>query len=134
MTIIVCVDEQGGILFNHRRVSSDRSVVSDIVKYADHTNLYMSEYSAKLFPTAANVIVIPNLLNSADSGMIFIEEYCPDAVLDKADRVVIYHFNRRYPSDVKFPVDIVKKRGTMESSVEFKGNSHDRITREVYVL
>ena len=134
MTIIVCLDEQGGVLFNCRRVSSDRAVVVDILKYADHSNLYMSEYSAKLFPAISNIVVVADLLNQANAGFVFIEEYCPDDVLDMADRIVIYYFNRRYPSDVKFPLDIIKKRGTMESSVEFKGNSHDRITREVYVL
>ena len=50
MKLIVCVDDCGGVLFNRRRVSSDRLVITDIMAYVGESRLLASEYSMKLFP------------------------------------------------------------------------------------
>ena len=135
MTIFVCVDEQGGILFNRRRISSDREVIADIMKSIGDTALFMRDYSSKLFPADDRICVTDNYLEAAGIGdALFLEDAIPDDLLKRAKKVVVYHWNRLYPSDVKFPLAQFCNWARLESSVEFKGYSHERIIREVYVL
>ena len=135
MIVFVCVGEQGSILFNRRRVSSDLEIIKDILGYIGCEKLYMREYSTKIFPKDARICVSTDCLNTAgNSDAIFWEEPWQEALLQKADKVVVYHFNRLYPADVKLPIDQLRKCLKQESVVEFKGNSHEQITREVYVL
>lgn len=135
MTVIVCVDEQGGILFNRRRVSSDRAVISDLLKQIGTQTLCMRAYSAKLFPARTNIRISENCLADVNrEEVLFLEDAAPERLLDKADRVILYCWNRLYPSDVRFPMDWLLSCGRLESAVDFEGNSHSQITREVYVL
>lgn len=135
MTAIVCIDAQGGMLFNQRRVSSDREVVADIMNIFGDSVIYMRSSSAKLFEEHENVRICDNCLEEAGTdGVCFLEADVADAVLKKADRIVLYHWNRSYPSDVKFPLAKLHSMGKLLSSEDFKGYSHERITREVYAL
>ena len=59
-----------------------------------------------------------------------------DIVKDRLDRIselVIYNWNRRYPSDTRLDIDPAKDGFRMLTLTEFKGNAHERITKEVYV-
>lgn len=135
MIVFVCVGEQGSLLFNRRRVSSDSMIINDILEYSGYEKLYMREYSIKLFPADPRICISETCLKSAGvADGIFWEESWQDALLEKANEFVVYLFNRLYPADVKFPLDQLRNRGTIKSVVEFAGNSHERITREVYVL
>ena len=49
MTLIVCVDDRGGMLFNGRRQSSDRHVTQRICDLAKKSRLLVNPYTAKLF-------------------------------------------------------------------------------------
>ena len=46
--------------------------------------------------------------------------------------LVIYRWNELYPSDVKFDLDVVAAGFKLVESYDFKGSSHDRITKEIY--
>jgi hypothetical protein len=52
--------------------------------------------------------------------------------MSRASEVVIYKWNRRYPFDVKMEKLPTELGFKLESVYEFKGNAHDKITREVY--
>lgn len=135
MTIVVCVDNKGGILFNRRRVSSDRMVTADIISLAGNKKIYIRSYSATLFPGDAPVCVSENYLMEVKPGeILFLEDFASEELLEKAEKCILYRWNRNYPSDVRFPVDWLLNRGRLESVVEFPGHSHERITREVYIL
>lgn len=135
MTVIVCVDDAGGILFNRRRVSSDCTVIDDIMSLIGDSELWISNYSKKLFPDAARICVSDHYLDMAHQGdFVFLESTVPDDLLQNCEKVIVYHWNRAYPSDVKFPLEELYRLGKLDAVTEFKGNSHDRITREVYVL
>ena len=54
---------------------------------------------------------------------------CKEEVLQKAERIVLYRWNRAYPADVKFTMP---KGFTLKESREFAGSSHEKITREEY--
>lgn len=49
MIVILCVDYNGGTMFNHRRQSQDRLLRDRILRLTAGTRLWMNHYSAKQF-------------------------------------------------------------------------------------
>ena len=49
MKIIVCVDNQNGMMFNHRRQSQDRVLRKRILELTGGEKLWMNAYSQKQF-------------------------------------------------------------------------------------
>ena len=45
MRVIVCLDDKGGMTFNNRRQSRDRVLIADVVKMADGSKIFISQYS-----------------------------------------------------------------------------------------
>ena len=134
MKLLGCVDDQGGVMFNRRRVSSDRRVVADIMDVVGDSQLFISEYSAKLFSVAENISALKDFSAVGADDYVFLEDtLLPDSWAGISE-VVVYHWNRLYPSDLRFPVDELRSLGKLMSVLDFKGNSHEKITREVYTL
>ena len=134
MKVIVCIDDDGGMMFNNRRQSRDRVLIEDVIRMTEGKNLYIDSYSELLFADfAGKYTVDSDMLKNADEG-----EYCfveTKALLDHLDRVeeiIIYHWNRRYPSDIK--LDIVPQKCGFElcDMTEFAGYSHEKITKEIF--
>ncbi len=125
MNIIVCLDENKGILFNKRRVSKDKEIILDIVKNNDC--IYVSEYSYKLFLEYgySEKVIIKDICNE---GTFFIED--SDVSGCNIEKITIYYFNRKYPSDYKFNIDLSKYKKVLEE--EFIGSSHEKITKCIY--
>ena len=133
MTLIVCLDDNNGMLFNKRRQSRDARVCERIMQVAAGKKLVMSTYSAKLFPECTGIVSEALFADLDASTCVFAECEIPGDVLSQIDRLIIYRWNRRYPSDVRFPMDAITGRFQKENTFEFCGNSHDRITEEVYI-
>ena len=53
MKIIVCVDNQNGMMFNHRRQSQDRVLRKRILELTGGEKLWMNAYSMGQFPDEA---------------------------------------------------------------------------------
>ena len=49
MQVIVCVDDNGGMMFNKRRQSRDRVLCEYVMRLSEGHQVYMSAYSDKLF-------------------------------------------------------------------------------------
>jgi len=127
MDLIVCVDDRMGMAFNRRRQSRDRVVCEDIVKLTKGCSVGMDERSAKLFGD----MEIDIRRGFGDCEYCFLE-YIPPMELSAAPkRIILYRWNRHYPADVYF--DIALEEYCLTETVEFMGNSHEKITREVYV-
>ena len=62
MRVIVCVDDNGGMLFNHRRQSRDRVLCERVLQMADERDcsVYMNMYSAKIFPEVNRIAEYEN--------------------------------------------------------------------------
>ena len=132
MYIIVCLDTMGGILFNNRRQSRDSVIVKDIAEMADG-KLYMSEYSKKLFKDYDNITVGEEFPFSENEGdFCFAECEITQEAVDKAEGFVIYRWNKLYPQDVSFTISLSKNGFKQESTTDFEGTSHDKITKEVW--
>ena len=131
MNLIVCLDDKNGYSFASRRQTKDRVQLSDMLAFVGENNLFLTDYSSALFselPTNVKVTNTPQNSASTDD-FCFIENI---AVEDKnIDKIIIYRWNRSYPSDKKFPLELLGGK-TLVSSYDFKGYSHEKITREVY--
>ena len=134
MTAFICVANNNGILFNKRRVSKDKFVISDIAKETGDGFLYVSLYSAPLFDESdVSAIATSEPHKSADKDdFIFAEEISPSAYEPLLDRLVIYKWNRDYPADFFLDFSPTEKGFKLVSSIDFKGNSHEKITKEIY--
>ena len=131
MKVFICIDVDGGFAFNKRRQSRDKIVIGDIVSSVGDSVLFISDYSKKLFDGFdINLTCTDNYLNeAADDDFCFIErEYPP--ISEKITELTIYRWNREYPADTYFNIDL-GEFSLIEVS-EFEGNSHEKITKEVY--
>lgn len=136
MILIVCLDDQNGMLFNKRRQSMDKGVRERIIDLCGQRPLWMNSYSAGQFAEILpNFQIAEDFLDRAGIGAYcFIEDGDVTAISDRVEGVVIFRWNRRYPADVKFPVTLFCDRWRLHHTEDFAGSSHERITQEVYLL
>lgn len=135
MTAVVCVENRGGMLFNGRRVSRDRALIADLLELAGDAPLRIAPFSARLFARAAErVRISADFLDAAGEGDVcFVEDAALSPYMDAVERLVIYRWNRDYPSDVGFDVQPEVYGLRLAESRDFAGSAHENITREVYV-
>lgn len=134
MILIVCLDDNGGMLFNHRRQSRDRVLNQQILELTQGSKLWMSDYSAKLFAgtDAPQICVEQEFMQKAGSGEYCFLENGPAAPFaDRIEKILAFRWNRVYPADQSF--DVPLQQWHMEAAREFAGSSHEKITLEVYV-
>ena len=129
MDLIVCVDDKMGMAFNKRRQSRDRVLCEDILKLTAGESIGMAEKSAMLFAEQGGNFITD--ASPEDCRYYFLEFTPPSALSVKPERIILYRWNRHYPADVRFDIDL-QVYDLMET-VEFPGSSHELITREVYV-
>lgn len=133
LILIACVDDGMGMMFNKRRVSRDEAVIKKIIEMADKKRIWMDQYSYPLFESmkADNIVVEELFVNKTSSDeYCFIENISAADYENKIDKIILFRWNRSYPSDVKFDIDLNEWK--LNSSEEFAGNSHECITMEVY--
>lgn len=136
MIIIITLDDKNGMLFNNRRQSRDKAVMEDIASHLQGKPIRISAYSELLFKdTDINYTVCcGDPMSKAGQGeYCFMEEAIPEEHLPNMESFIIYHWNRLYPSDVRFDIDLEKNGYRHLSTKEFMGNSHEKITKEVWV-
>ncbi|MCD8368835.1 MAG: ribonuclease Z [Clostridiales bacterium] len=136
MIILVCVDDAGGMLFNHRRQSRDRVVQNDMLELAAGSRLWMNSYSVGQFPEDAvpEIRVSDDFLEEARAGeYCFVEDADLSACRVRMEQVILYRWNRRYPADVYLDPTLLEGFVLTETS-EFPGFSHEKITRECWGL
>ena len=134
MHIIVCLDDKNGMLFNNRRQSRDEVLCKRIVEQAGNKRVLMNGYSAKLFENFSVTVDDDFLKIAKEDDVCFIENTDVILFADVINKVTIYRWNRAYPSDVTFPFEKLMKNARLISKNDFVGNSHDKITEEVYEL
>lgn len=134
MEVIVCLDDRGGMSFNHRRQSRDRTVIEDICRLLGARPLWMDTRSQTLFTgtlCAASVHASPAFLDEApEEAVCFVEEAALTPYVERIERLVIYRWNRHYPADVYFDLSLETWR--LVHRDEWQGYSHERITKEEY--
>ena len=138
MRIIAAIDDGGGLMFNRRRQSQDRMLRERILRLSDGSRLWMNAYTRKQFADAdaeavERIAVDEDFLQkAADGDFCFVENAPVLPVLDRVERVILFRWNRAYPSDLRFDLDLSAPPWTLIETDEFPGSSHEKITEEVY--
>lgn len=131
MRAAFCIDDMGGILFGGRRVSADSAVFDDL-KTLYTKKLYVTPFSVGLMQRyGIEYVSADNIFDAAeDDDMIFAENISLATHLKDLSEIIVYRWNRRYPSDFKTDIDFSAL--ILTDSRDFKGTSHDKITRNIY--
>ena len=134
MNIFVCLDEKGGMMFHKRRQSSDRLVRKDILQMIGDKPLYVTSYTAKQFlEETSNIIADDNCLEQAQTDdYVFIENLQIGNYISKIQKIIVYRWNRDYPADFFFDVELSSSDWLLSVSEEFEGYSHECIGKEIY--
>ena len=119
-----------GLLFNNRRVSRDKLLIEDVIKETKDRTLYINEFSTDLFED--NIIIDDEfLIKAKEDEYCFVENVLLKSYEDKIQSLIVYKWNRDYPSDFKLDIDISMWKLIRQE--EFSGNSHLVITKEEYI-
>lgn len=134
MKVIICTDNKMGTMFNNRRQSRDRILCEKVVSLVGDGRLFMNEYSHELFENLGVSITPRNdYLSKADKGdFCFVEKESLLPYENKIESIVLFKWNRDYPSDKKLDIDL-SKGWILSSTEDFAGNSHEKITMEIYI-
>ena len=129
--LIVCLSDDGGMMFNHRRQSRDRVLIADMIDQTQGAPLWVSPYSAPLFGEDCPHLRVDALpVNAAKVGdYCFVEDTSLPQNLDAVEELILYRWNRLYPSDVYFTLDT--SAFSPQETTEFVGSSHEKITKEI---
>lgn len=136
MKLIVCLDDKDGMLFNGRRQSMDSALRERMLTLVGSGILRMNPYSAGQFTEqTANMVVEDDFLENASAAdYCFVEGTDIAPYAQQVDAVIIYRWNRTYPSDVKFPRSLFAGRWSLVQKLDFPGNSHEMLTEEIYCI
>lgn len=131
MNVIICIDENQGMLFHNRRQSKDIKVVEDIAGLTKE--LWISPFSEKLFEgTNIKLYMSDTPLEDAPAdAFCFVENQTLQPLKYNIKQLMVYNWNRRYPSD--FKLDLNLNEWKLIETIDFEGNSHEKITRETYI-
>lgn len=136
LIICVAIDDKMGMIFNNRRQSQDRLLRADIMEDSKDSKLWMNEYTYKQFetPLPDNIIVDEDFLNKAeDNDYCFVENLSLTKYEEHIKQIVLYKWNRVYPADTYFDISLLENGWQLSSVAEFKGNSHEKITKEEWI-
>lgn len=135
MNIIICLDDNNGMMFNKRRQSQDKLLRASIKELIKNKTLFMNEYSYKLYKDIdnGNITVSENYLEECEKDdFCLVEDKLLDNYVEKINNIIIYKWNRNYPSDLHFDINLQNGQWELIKSEDFQGSSHEKITKEVY--
>lgn len=135
MIIIAAVDDRNGMMFNHRRQSQDKVLREKILSLTTGKLLWMDHYSAKQFDgcTAPQLNIDDRFMWEAAPGEYCFVEDTSVAHFEKwAEQIILFKWNRKYPGDFYFDIDVQKPEWKLSHTEDFSGSSHGKITMEVY--
>lgn len=132
MKIILCLDDNKGLLFNNRRQSRDKAVLDDIFNNLNGEKLAVTTFSEKLFSDYAEKIVVDdNPFGKEEISVVFSENLSLQQFMAKIDKIIVYNWNRVYPCDFYCDIDFLQLK--MIEETELTGNSHEKITKQVFI-
>lgn len=135
MRVIVAVDDRNGMLFHNRRQSQDRALRERILSMTQGKRLWMNAYTRQQFKNISDLQLYESedFLDRAEKeDYCFVETQSIISYQDKIEELVLCKWNRKYPGDFFFDIDLTDGGWTLVKAEEFPGFSHDKITMEVY--
>ncbi len=135
MKLFVCLDEVGGMTFNKRRQSSDRVIREDMLQIVQNARFLVNSYTAKQFTEeqTSQIQIDDNCLENADKDtFVFVENIGVSDYISKIEQIIVYRWQRKYPADFFFDVDLASSDWELSVQEEIVGYSHECILKEVY--
>ena len=135
MNIIICLDDNNGMMFNKRRQSQDRILRADLKEFIKDKDLYMNNYYYKLYKDIdnGNIKVSENFLEQCtENDFCLVEDKLLNNYINKINNIIIYKWNRIYPSDLYFDINLTSNSWELLETKGFEGSSHEKITRIIY--
>lgn len=140
MIVMAVVDDNNGMMFHGRRQSKDRVLRERMLALAEGEKLWMNAYSCQQFSdgdavkACEKICVDEEFLKKAGQGdYCFAENVSIASQEDSIEKIILFRWNRKYPSDFKLDIDLDSSLWKLEEVREFSGSSHERITEEVYI-
>ena len=134
MIVMVCVDDNNGMMFHERRQSQDRVLRQHMLKLAGEKKLWMNAYSRGQFSKEDEscIAVAENgFANIRPGEYCFLEQEDPAQYQEQIETLILFRWNRSYPADLHFGMDLSDWK--LIKTEEFAGYSHEKITQEYYV-
>ena len=133
-SVAVAVDERLGTFFGGKRQSRDKVLIEDFIATANGRRIVIRPYSISQFKCYDGDLKVCDLpLNDALDGEIcFIEGQDLFPFAEMISELIIYNFNRHYPSDKRLDVVPQEIGLRLFEKVELAGFSHEKITKEIY--
>ena len=129
MHLVVCIDKEGGMMYNHRRQSRDRIMMEDLAAHLCGRKIVVSPYSEELFLDKGINYSVGDPTLAGEDEYAFIEDVAfPDP--ENVSELILYNWCTLYPSDRKFDMDISALKRISKQT--FAGYSHGKITKEVF--
>lgn len=131
MKLIFCLEKNKGTMFLGKRQSKDRVLNQRLLQIVGNSKLWVSEYSSEMFELSDSLVIDNDYKNKAE-----VNDYC--FVEDKGyelscvDEIILCFWNRKYPSDQFFDIDLKGNSFKKVSTENIVGSSHDKITIEIY--
>ncbi len=131
MIIIVCLDENEGMMFQGRRQSRDKAVSDRIQQICKGKKLWMNSYSYQLYGILEGAVEDEEFIHKAGRGeFCLVENERLSTVRKNIEAMIVFWWNRSYPGDFRMDLDLSEWNKVLVG--EFPGNSHDKITEVCY--
>lgn len=134
LTVVLTVDDAMGLAFNNRRQSRDRNLIEDLMSEINGP-VYVTGYSMPLFEKFADRVYVAEdpIKSCPDGASCFLEMTDISCFTEIIDKLIIYKWNRLYPSDVRLSGSPLEHGFRLISATDFQGSSHEIITKEIYI-
>lgn len=131
MKLIFCLAKDKSMMLFGKRQSKDAKLVEWIVNHIGDAKLWVSNYSAKQFEGVSNIVIDDDYTNkAAEADYCFIED--KDYSTEGVSEIIICKWNRDYPGDKFFDIDLKANAFKKVDSIDIAGKSHEKITIEIY--
>ena len=131
MIIILCLDNNNGMMFNDRRQSQDRGLREYIAEMTKGEKVYMNAYTEKLYEEINDPVVCEDFLHKAGKGETCIVENLPlKPVIDQIEEIVIFRWNKVI-RPIRYWMWILRN-GKLAEEEQIEGSTHE-ITKQIYL-
>ena len=131
MTLVLCLDDKGGMTFFSKRQSKDRILRKELLDQVGDGRLVISPYTKGQFEENFSFTVSDSPHEEGKEGDFLFVENTP-LPKDGVNRVILYRWNRTYPADRYFSEKEYLSSFCRVAKRDFKGSSHEKITEEVW--
>lgn len=114
-----------------KRQSQDEELRRYLISLSSGSKMWMSEYSAKMFEDFEGKTVDNSYHSKASAGDFCFVEDIPYST-ENVDEIILCKWNRQYPGDYFFTIDLSNEGYKKVSSEDITGKSHEKITIERY--